>query len=81
MKNRELLWIMRLYRLRRMTHENWFLEEKKGVNRCQVDLQKKNAKGETKRYKERLVEKGYSQSMRLIMMKCLLQLLDQRLLD
>jgi len=42
---------------------------------------KKNAKGETKRYKERLVEKGYSQSMRLIMMKCLLQLLDQRLLD
>ena len=34
--------------------------KKTEVNRCQVDLQKKNAKEEMEGYKERLVKKGYS---------------------
>jgi hypothetical protein len=43
-------------------NDTWKLisrKKKKEVNRCQVDLQKKKkeAKGEMKRYKERLVEK------------------------
>jgi hypothetical protein len=43
-------------------NDTWKLisrKKKEEVNRCQVDLQKKKkkAKGEMKRYKERLVEK------------------------
>ena len=63
MQNIELLQIRRLHQLRRMTYENWFLDqmEKKPIDFKQIYKEKKNTKGEVERYKVKLVTKGCSQ--------------------
>jgi len=54
----------RLHQLRKITHGNWFLYQKKKKKLIGVKWiykEKKNAKREKKRYKARLEEKSYSQ--------------------
>ena len=54
----------RLHQLRKITHGNWFLYQKKKKKLIGVKWiykEKKNAKREKKRYKAGLEEKSYSQ--------------------